>query len=187
MQRAAEAALQTSRTPRPQPRWSGPQLTRFLKSAVTSRLNTARLRKPVESSWLLWDRWLLPKVSRASLYCSSFSTWAVQGDTGEGHGVTLQHPVPAAVTSQGAHQHPLPSLPLPRVIHFLFYILRWFWEPYHVVKLSVIKQPPTSPQSGQQPLPPMASSLLRRGPALAVAGGSTDPGDLGIVSGSRTH
>lgn len=67
------------------------QLTRFLKSAVTSRVKTARFRKPVESSWLLWERWLLPKFSRASLYCSSFSTWAVWRDTKEGHAVTLQH------------------------------------------------------------------------------------------------
>lgn len=66
------------------------QRTRFLKSAVTSRVKTARFRKPVESSWLFWERWLLPKFSRASLYCSSFSTWAVWGHTREGHGVTLQ-------------------------------------------------------------------------------------------------
>lgn len=31
-------------------------LTRFLKSAATSRVNTARFRKPVDSSWLFWDR-----------------------------------------------------------------------------------------------------------------------------------
>lgn len=31
-------------------------LTRFLKSAATSRVNTAKFRKPVDSSWLFWDR-----------------------------------------------------------------------------------------------------------------------------------
>jgi hypothetical protein len=50
-------------------------LTRFLKSAATSRVNTAKFRKPVDSSWLFWDRWLLPKDSTASRYCSSLSTW----------------------------------------------------------------------------------------------------------------
>jgi hypothetical protein len=29
----------------------------------------------VDSSWLFWDRWLLPKDSTASRYCSSLSTW----------------------------------------------------------------------------------------------------------------
>lgn len=51
-------------------------LTRFLKSAVTSLVNTARLRKPVETSLLSWVRWLFPKFSRTSMYCSLFSTWA---------------------------------------------------------------------------------------------------------------
>lgn len=51
-------------------------LTRFLKSAVTSLVNTARLRKPVETSLLSWLRWLFPKFSRTSIYCSLFSTWA---------------------------------------------------------------------------------------------------------------
>lgn len=51
-------------------------LTRFLKSAVTSLVNTARLRKPVDTSLLSWVRWLFPKFSRISMYCSLFSTWA---------------------------------------------------------------------------------------------------------------
>lgn len=51
-------------------------LTRFLKSAVTSLVNTAKFRKPVETSLLSWVRWLFPKFSRTSMYCSLFSTWA---------------------------------------------------------------------------------------------------------------
>lgn len=51
-------------------------LTRFLKSAVTSLVNTARLRKPVDTSLLSWVRWLFPMFSRTSMYCSLFSTWA---------------------------------------------------------------------------------------------------------------
>lgn len=51
-------------------------LTRFLKSAVTSLVNTARLRKPVDTSLLSWVRWLFPKFSSTSVYCSLLSTWA---------------------------------------------------------------------------------------------------------------
>lgn len=56
-------------------------LTRFLKSAVTSLVNTARLRKPVDTSLLSWVRWLFPKFSRTSMYCSLFSTWAGEKKT----------------------------------------------------------------------------------------------------------
>jgi len=89
------------------------RLTRFLKSAVTSRVKTARLRKPVESSWLFWERWLLPKFSRASLYCSSFSTWAARGDTSEGHRVALQHPRPWEMRSHEVLPAPITHLPIP--------------------------------------------------------------------------
>ena len=86
-----------------------PVLTRFLKSAVTSRVKTARLRKPVESSWLFCERWLLPKFSRASLYCSSFSTWAVPG-LGVGDTVRLGWPW---LGPRRAHCE-VPSAPSPR-------------------------------------------------------------------------
>lgn len=51
-------------------------LTRFLKRAVTSLVNTARLRKPVETSLLSWVRWLFPMFSSTSRYCSLISAWS---------------------------------------------------------------------------------------------------------------
>lgn len=65
-------------------------LTRFLKSAVISLVNTARFRKPVEISLLSWVRWLFPRFSRTSVYCSLLSTWS--GNT-TSHNQKQENPV----------------------------------------------------------------------------------------------
>ncbi len=78
-------------------------LTRFLKSAVISRVNTARFRKPVEISLLSCVRWLFPRFSRTSVYCSLLSTWS--GNT-ISHNQKQDNPVTfLQITGETRNQH----------------------------------------------------------------------------------